>query len=202
MRYQRVLRLPCDDIRSGIGFKATLDVALKQLVEGLFKSSEGFKIELGDHTGGHMRALITRGEEKFEVEGCYGQNSSFAEGKKVAFVSYTVRAEVLGGGNGDSQASESAELLGKVAGVVIAVALACALLSPILKSSKFIYCIPVLAAAGYAGRCLGIKAARIVAGATQGNAGASSGGDKTQAVAMWKRLTRGIESVTDGFPTA
>src|SRR5688572_9620470 len=86
MRYQRVLRLPCDNIRSGIGFKATLDTALKQLVEKLFKPSDGFNVELGDHTGGHLRAVITRGSERFEVEGCYGQNSSFAEGKKVAFV--------------------------------------------------------------------------------------------------------------------
>src|SRR5688500_9557045 len=104
MVYQRVLRLPCDNIRSGIGFKATLDAALKQLVEGLFKASEGFKIELGDHTGGHLRAVITRGVEKFEVEGCYGQNSAFAEGKKVSFVSYTVRAE-SGTGTGAASAN-------------------------------------------------------------------------------------------------
>src|SRR5205814_1289666 len=74
MKYQRVLRLPCDDIRSGIGFKATLDKALKQLLEGLFKAADGFRIEFGNHTGGHLRAIIRGGGESIEVEGCYGQN--------------------------------------------------------------------------------------------------------------------------------
>lgn len=202
MRYQRVLRLPCDDYRNGISLKATLDTALKQLVETLFKASDGFKIELGDHTGGHLRAIITRGPQKFEVEGCYGQNSTFAEGKKVAFVSYTVRAEAaLGPGERAAGTSENAEAIGKIAGVVIAVALACALMSPILKSSKFIYCVPVIAAAAFGGKWLGVKAARIVMGATQGSS-AASGGDKAQANAAWKRLTHAIESVTSMYPTA
>ena len=201
MRYQRVLRLPCDNIRSGIGFKATLDLALKQLVEALFKPSAGFKIEFGDHTGGHLRAVITRGAEKFEVEGCYGQNSTFADDKKVPFVSYTVRAEVvLGANNQAANVGEGAELIGKVAGVVIAVALVCALMSPILKTSKFIFCLPVIAAAAYGGKWLGIKAVRIVVGATQG--GGTSEQSSAQAGAMWKRLTHAIESVTSSYPTA
>src|SRR3954470_4569984 len=90
MQYQRVLRLPCDDIRSGIGFKATLDKALRQLLEGLFKAVDGFSVEFGDHTGGHLRAIISRGAQKIEVEGCYGQNSSYGDGTKKPFVSYTV----------------------------------------------------------------------------------------------------------------
>src|SRR5688572_27358987 len=119
MRYQRVLRLPCDNIRDGISLKATLDAALKQLVEVLFKPADGFRIELGDHTGGHLRAIITRGAEKFEVEGCYGQNSTFTEGKKVSFVSYTVRAEgVLGpddrSTNRNTNTDEYADLIGKI----------------------------------------------------------------------------------------
>ena len=201
MRYQRVLRLPCDNIRSGISLKATLDLALKQLVEALFKSSNGFKIEFGDHTGGHLRAVITRGTEKFEVEGCYGQNSTFVDDKKVPFVSYTVRAEaVLGANDQAASTSEGAELIGKIAGVVIAVALVCALMSPILKTSKFIFCVPVIAAAAYGGKLLGIKAVRILVGATQGSG--TSEASSAQAGAMWKRLTHAIESVTSSYPTA
>jgi hypothetical protein len=201
MRYQRVLKLPCDNIRSGISLKATLDAALKQLVEALFKTSDGFSIELGDHTGGHLRAVITRGTEKFEVEGCYGQNSTFAGDKKVPFVSYTIRVETALGPNERTRAtSENAELIGKVAGVVAAVALACLLMAPLLKSSKFLYCMPILAAAAYGGRWLGVKTARTLAGATQAHS--STAGDQGQAGAMMKRLTRAIESVTSQYPTA
>lgn len=200
MRYQRVLRLPCDNIRSGIGFKATLDAALKQLLEAMFKPAAGFKIDFGDHTGGHLRAIITRGSETFEVEGCYGQNSTFADDKKVAFVSYTIRAEgATRPGDQPASGFEGAELIGKVAGVVVAVALVCLLMSPMLKTSKFIFCLPVIAAAAYAGKWLGVKAARTVAGATQGG---SSDQTSSQASAMWKRLTHAIESVTSRYPTA
>jgi len=203
MKYQRVLRLPCDDIRSGIGFKATLDKALKQLLEGLFKASDGFRIEFGDHTGGHLRAIIRGGGQSIEVEGCYGQNSSFAEGKKVQFVSYTVRAQ---GGAGKSQASENAtenaEVIGKIAGVVLAVAIACAILSSLMsKSAKFIYALPVFIAAVYAGKLLGAKAGRTLAsGASeQGFSGKEKGpADAT----VWKRLIHAIESVTEQYPTA
>ena len=203
MKYQRVLRLPCDDIRSGIGFKATLDVALKQLLEKLFKASDGFKIELGDHTGGHLRAIITRGEEKIEVEGCYGQNSTFAEGKKVSFVSYTVRVEAAIGNAGPSaSASENAELIGKITGVVLSVALSCAIMSPLMhKSGKFIYLLPIFIALVYGGKLLGAKAASIVVGATQ-NSATPSTANTTQASPVWKRLIHAIESVTDGYPTA
>jgi hypothetical protein len=205
MRYQRVLRLPCDDIRSGIGFKATLDSALKQLVEVLFKPSDGFKIELGDHTGGHLRAIITRGTQKFEVEGCYGQNSTFAEGKKVSFVSYTVRAESELGSTGPAaSADENAEVTGKIAGFVLSLVLACALMAPLLKTAKFIYCVPVLVAAAYAGRWFGVKAARTLAVAMRsyGADHASSGKDMSLASAVWKRLIHAIESVTSKYPTA
>jgi hypothetical protein len=201
MRYQRVLRLPCDNIRNGISLKATLDLALKQLVEALFKPSNGFKIEFGDHTGGHLRAVITRGAEKFEVEGCYGQNSTFVDDKKVPFVSYTVRAEAaLGANDPVASTSEGAELIGKVAGVVIAVALVCVLMSPVLKTSKFVFCLPLIAAAAYGGKLLGIKAVRILVGATQG--GGTNAQSSAQGGAMWKRLTHAIESVTSSYPTA
>lgn len=200
MRYQRVLRLPCDNIRSGIGFKASLDTALKQVLEAIFKASDGFKIELGDHTGGHLRAIITYGVEKYEVEGCYGQNSTFDEGKKVSFVSYTVRAEGGAGASDQSaNANESADLLGKIGGLVIALLLACALMSPILKSAKFIYCLPVLAVAAYAGRHFGVKLARTIVGASQVS---SKSNDKVPASTTWKRLTHAIESVTSDYPTA
>lgn len=206
MVYQRVLRLPCDNIRSGIGFKATLDLALKQLLEKMFKASDGFKIELGEHTGGHLRAIITRGPQRFEVEGCYGQNSAFEEGKKVAFVSYTVRAETaLGGADQTTNTNESAELIGKIAGVVLSVALACALMSPLLqKSGKFIYCLPLFIAMVFGGKLLGAKAGRTFANATQGGTTdrTSPGQDMTQARAVWKRLIHALESVTSGYPTA
>ncbi|HKQ40649.1 MAG TPA: hypothetical protein VJ063_21455 [Verrucomicrobiae bacterium] len=204
MRYQRVLRLPCDNIRSGISLKATLDAALKQLLEALFKSSDGFKIQLGDHTGGHLRAIITRGEEKIEVEGCYGQNSNFADGKKVSFVSYTVRAEaVLGSGNsGPVNPSENAEVIGKIAGVVLSVALSCAVISSLLhKSGKFIFCLPIFVAFIYAGKLLGVRVARTFVGATQGSTAISSKGT-AQASPVWKRLIHAIETVTSGYPTA
>jgi hypothetical protein len=181
-------------------------MALKQLVEGLFKAADGFKIELGDHTGGHLRAIITRGVQKIEVEGCYGQNSSFAEGKKVAFVSYTVRAEGELGTTGRSEnAAENAEVIGKIAGVVLSVTLVCAIMSSLLsKSAKFIYCLPIFAAAVYAGKLLGAKAARTLANGTESGASdhALSGKDKSQADAVWKRLIHAIESVTSGYPTA
>ena len=201
MKYQRVLRLPCDNIRDGISLKATLDAALKQLLEALFKSSDGFKIELGDHTGGHLRAIIKRGEETIEVEGCYGQNSSFTDGKKVSFVSYTVRAEAAFGAAASRSENngESAETIGKIAGVVLAVALSCAIMSPLLhKSGKFIYTLPIFIALVYAGRLLGIKAARIAVGATQGSGSQST----NYASTTWKRLIHAIESVTSAYPTA
>jgi len=203
MKYQRVLRLPCDNIRDGISFKATIDGALKQLLETLFKTSDGFKIELGDHTGGHLRAIISRGEEKIEVEGCYGQNSRFDEGKKVSFVSYTVRVEAAFRGAGPSATtSENADLIGKIVGVVIAVAVGCAVMSPLLhKSGKFIFCLPIFIALAYAGKLFGLKAARTVVGATQGSAN-PSGGNASQSSAVWKRLIHAIERVTDGYPTA
>jgi len=200
MVYQRVLRLPCDNIRSGIGFKATLDAAIKQVLEAIFKASDGFKIELGDHTGGHLRAIITHGAEKFEVEGCYGQNSAFTDGKKVSFVSYTVRAEsVAGASQRPANATENAELFGKIGGVVIALLLACALMSPMLKSAKFIYCLPVLALAAYAGRYFGVKFARTIVGASKVS---SASNEKVPASVTWKRLTHAIESVTSNYPTA
>ncbi|HTD85064.1 MAG TPA: hypothetical protein VK850_00680 [Candidatus Binatia bacterium] len=203
MHYQRVLRLPCDDIRSGIGFKATLDAALKQLLEALFKASDGFKIEFGDHTGGHLRAIIKRGDEKIEVEGCYGQNSRFDEDKKVSFVSYTVRADAAVGSAGPSaNTSENAEMIGKIAGVVVSVALSCAIMSPLMhKSGKFILLLPIFIALVYAGKLLGVRAARTIVGATQSKP-ASSGKDASQASAVWKRLIHAIESVTDNYPTA
>ena len=202
MRYQRVLKLPCDDIRSGIGFKATLDLALKQLVESLFKAADGFKIEFGDHTGGHLRAVISRGVQTIEVEGCYGQNSSFTDGKKVQFVSYTVRAETGSEkARGTDNTSENTEVIGKIAGVVLSVALSCAIMSPLLrKSGKFILLLPLFAALVYGGKILGAKAARILAGGT--GASGSSGGDSGQSDAVWKRLIYAIESVTNSYPTA
>ena len=203
MVYQRVLRLPCDNIRSGISLKATLDAALKQLLEALFKPSDGFKIELGDHTGGHLRAIITQGEQKIEVEGCYGQNSSFAEGKKVSFVSYTVRAEgAFGEAKRSANAGENAEVIGKIAAVVISVALSCALMSSLLhKSGKFIFCLPVFVAMVYGAKLLGAKVARTLVGATGGDA-TPGGKNNAQANAVWKRLIHAIESVTSGYPTA
>ena len=200
MVYQRVLRLPCDNIRSGIGFKATLDAALKQLVEGLFKASEGFKIELGDHTGGHLRAVITRGVEKFEVEGCYGQNSAFAEGKKVSFVSYTVRAESgTGTGAASANSCENAEVIGKIAGVVVTVGLSCGTMSSLLqKSGKFICLLPLIVGLILGGKWLGAKAGRIVACGTTGSSRPEIGHVGT----MWKRLVHAIESVTSSYPTA
>ena len=206
MNYQRVLRLPCDDIRSGIGFKATLDKALKQLVEGLFKAADGFRIEFGDHTGGHLRAIIRRGVQEIEVEGCYGQNSAFTEGKKVQFVSYTVRARGgLGSAQGSENAPENAEVIGKIAGVVLSVAIVCAIMSSLMsKSAKFIYALPVFAAAVYAGKLLGAKAGRTFARGMSGGANDQglSGKDKSQAEAVWKRLIHAIEGVTSGYPTA
>ena len=206
MVYQRVLRLPCDNIRSGIGFKATLDAALKQLLEGMFKGSDGFKIEFGDHTGGHLRALISRGVQKFEVECCYGQNSAFEQGKKVSFVSYTVRAlGVLGAADRSANGNENGEVIGRIAGVVVAVALSCALMSSLLqKSGKFILLLPVFAAVVWGGKWLGARIGRMAANAVQGGGmgSAASSADAGQANVAWKRLTHAIESVTSGYPTA
>ena len=205
MKYQRVLRLPCDDIRSGIGFKATLDKALRQLLEGLFKAADGFRIEFGDHTGGHLRAIITRGPQKIEVEGCYGQNSSFAEGKKVQFVSYTVHVEGGFGGQRSENATENAETIGKIVGVVLSVMLVCAILSPLLrKSGKFMLLLPVLAVLVYGGKVFGARVGRTLASGTSGGGSQEgvSGNEKGQVDAVWKRLIHAIESVTEQYPTA
>lgn len=205
MQYQRVLRLPCDDIRSGIGFKATLDKALRQLLEGLFRTSDGFRVQLDDHTGGHLRAVITHGSRKIEVEGCYGQNSSFVDGKKKPFVSYTVR--VLSGHGttqGSENSAETAEVIGKIAGVVLSVAIVCVIMSSLFsKSAKFIYALPVFVAAVYAGKLLGARAGRTLAGGALSSPldQSSSSNNKAQGDAVWKRLIHAIESVTSAYPT-
>jgi hypothetical protein len=206
MVYQRVLKLPCDDVRSGIGFKSTLDAGLRQLVNGLFKASEGFKIQFRDDTGGHLWAIVTRGAHKMELEGRYGQNSSFSDGKKQLFVSYTIRAETAAGGKASSGESvnETVELFGKVGGVVLSVVIAYAICSRINnKTAMLILALPIFGAMIYAGIWAGRKAARMIAGQMSGAGnGALSDADAAQAKAAWQRLTNGIDSVTDGYTTA
>jgi hypothetical protein len=202
MLYQRVLKLPCDDIRSGIAFKSTLDAGLKQLVTVLFKPADGFKIQFRDDTGGHLWAVVTRGEHTIEVEGRYGQNSSFAEGKKVSFVSYTIRAETgVGTMRATENGCENVELLGKIIGVVLSVVVAYAICSRINnKTAMLIFAVPIFAAMIFAGRWLGRRTARMIVGQIQSSAAAGS--DMAQAKAIWQRLTSGIDTVTSGYPTA
>ena len=91
--YQRILKLPCGDVREGVGLKDMLDAALKQLMAGICKPADGFDVKVGTDSDGHLQATITRGPHKMELQGRYGQNTIFKDGAKACFVSYTVHAE-------------------------------------------------------------------------------------------------------------
>jgi hypothetical protein len=206
MVYKRILRLPCDDVRSGIGFKSTLDAGLRQLMTVLFKPADGFKVDLRDDTGGHFHAIVTRGRHKIDIEARYGQNRVLADGKQASFVSYSVHAEAeLGAGERGETANENAEVIGRVVGVVLAVGVVCGFLGWIFESvGRFVLSVPVVAALVYAGRKFGGRAGRAVAGQFQGGSGsgAPSGNDLAKAKAVWARLTEALNTVTSGYPTA
>src|SRR5437867_4829003 len=78
--YQRILRLPCGDVREGTGFKDMLDAALKQVTDAICKSADGFNVKLGQDLNGQLQATITRGAHKIELRGRYGQNTVFKDG--------------------------------------------------------------------------------------------------------------------------
>jgi hypothetical protein len=206
MVYKRILKLPCDDVRSGIGFKSTLDAGLRQLMTVLFKPADGFKVDLRDDTGGHFHAIVTRGSHKIDIEARYGQNRVLAEGKQASFVSYTVHAEAeLGTGGRSETASENAEVIGRIVGVMLAVGLVTAFLGWIFASvGRFVLMVPVVAGLVYAGRKLGGKVGRAVARHFQAGSGngAAPGKDVTQAKAAWERLTNALNTVTGDYPTA
>jgi hypothetical protein len=205
MVYQRILRLPCDDIRSGLGFKSSLDAGLRQLMDVLFKAADGFKVELRDDTGGHFWAIVRRGAHKIEVEGRYGQNSVLKDGEKARFVSYTVRAETkVGTSDRGESGGDNFEVIGRIAGVVLSVAAVCGLMTTIEKTRVFFLLIPVFVGIVWAGKWLGARVGRLLANEIRRRAshGALSGKDMSQADAIWKRLTSALNTVTSGYPVA
>ena len=206
MVYKRILKLPCDDVRSGIGFKSTLDAGLRQLMTVLFKPSDGFKVDLRDDTGGHFHAIVTRGNHKIDIEARYGQNRVMAEGKQANFVSYSVHAEdELGGGGRGQGTNESGEVIGRIVGVMLAVGVVSAFLGWIMEGvGRFVLALPIVAALVYAGRKFGGRLGRTVASRFQSSSGVGtlSPKDKAQAHAIWERLTNALNTVTGDYPTA
>lgn len=201
--YQRILKLPCGDVREGIGLKEMLDSALKQVLTAICKPGDGFKVKVAEDSGGHLQATIIRGAHKIEVQGRYGQNTIFKDGAKASFVSYTVRAE---GGvstlDRAENAGESFAVLGKIAGVVLGAFLVCCFMKWMDKARVIVYSIPVFVGIVYAGKWLGEKVGRTLADVIEGKATSHvlAGEDVTKAKAIWERLTNSITSVTSSYP--
>jgi hypothetical protein len=202
--YQRILKLPCGDVREGASLKTTLDTAVKEVLATICKPADGFKLKVAQDDSGHLQATITRGAHKIEVQGRYGQNTVFKDGGKASFVSYTVRAEAgLATLDRAENAGESLEGLGKIGGVVLAIVAVCALLSwMVRKLGLIIYSVPIFILIVYAGKWAGGKAGRAVANRIQERATnrVLSGDEIEKADAVWERLTNGITTVTSSYP--
>lgn len=203
--YQRILKLPCGDVREGVGLKEMLDSALKQVVSAICEPGDGFKVKVAEDSGGHLQATIMRGGHKIELQGRYGQNSIFKDGAKASFVSYTVRAE-SGVATLDraENVGEGFAVIGKIAGVVLGVFLVCCFMKWMMEKARLIvYSLPLFAGIVYGGKLLGERVGRMVANAIEGEATTRilAGEDFAKAHAIWERLTNSIDSVTSSYPT-
>ncbi len=202
--YQRILRLPCGDIREGVGLKDMLDSALKQVTTAICKSADGFKVNLGNDSSGQLQATIMRGAHKIELQGLYGQNTIFKDGAKASFVSYTVRAEsAFSPLDRIENAGEGFVVLGRIAGVMLGVFAVCAVVKYGFERVRMVvYSIPVFLGIVYAGKWLGEKAARWIVGAIQTQVATAvlPGQDVAKAEAAWQRLTDSIDAVTSSYP--
>lgn len=202
--YQRILKLPCGDVREGRSLKTTLDTALKEVLDATCKRGDGFKVKVKEDESGHLQATITRGAHKIEVQGRYGQNTVFKEGGKASFVSYTVRAEAgLSSLDRAENAGESLELWGKIGGVVVSCGGICAVLAWMTEKYGFVvYSIPIFILVVYAGKWIGGKVGRELANRIQTHATNRVQGSEevAKAEAVWHRLTNGITTVTSSYP--
>src|SRR5438093_10025865 len=154
--YQRILKLPCGDVREGVGLKDMLDAALKQLMAGICKPADGFDVKVGKDSDGHLQATITRGPHKMELQGRYGQNTIFKDGAKACFVSYTVHAESAFSTLGRVEnAGETFVVLGRIAGVMLGVFAVCAIVKYGFERARMVaYSIPIFVGIVYAGKWL------------------------------------------------
>ena len=203
--YQRILQLPCDDLRSGMSLKSTLDTELKQVIGRTFKPAEGFKVDVGSDDAGQLTATVSRGVHTIQLQGRYGQNSVYAAGgQQASFISYTIRAE------GSFSNLDRAEFMGwnlvllaRITGALGAAALVIIAMVLIPHSLDFFaHSAPLVAMALVGGQWLGARIGRNLANRLEAHAETSprATAQWELADATWQRLTSGISSAITGYP--
>jgi hypothetical protein len=199
--YQRVLQLPCDDLRSGLGIKATLDMGLKQVIASVFRPSDGFKVQCAEDEGGQLQATISRGVHNIQLQGRYGQNTLFSGEKKSSFISYTIRAEgTLSASNHAEHAGHPMVKYGRITGaaVLAAAALALFLIAKIKAHNIPIIIIGVLVGGQWLGGKVGQRIAQRLEARAENH---SVNKDELEtARAVWEHFTSSIAETTSAYP--
>ena len=197
--YRRVLQLPCDDLRSGLGIKDTLDLGLKQLIASVFRPSEGFKIRYSDEENGQLHATVSRGAHTIQVQGRYGQNTVFAGERKSSFISYTIRAEgALSTLSRAENASDLIVMYGRFTGAAL---LAAVVLTLLLIVTGEVH-IALIMGALVGGQWLGAKVGQRIAQHLEARAeNHSIDTEELQcAEAVWEHFTHSITGITSAYP--
>ena len=196
--YQRILQLPCDDLRSGRGIKDTLDLSLKQLIGTVFCPERGFKVQYGSDDNGQLEATISRGVHKIQLQGRYGQNTVFSGEKKSSFISYTIRAEGTLSTLNRAENSRRPVMFGRVAGATVLAAVAVIVL---WMSRMEGHRVPAIICALLAGQWLGGKVAQRIAQQLEARAE-----DRTvdiqeleRAKAVWTVFTSNVTEITSAY---
>jgi hypothetical protein len=201
--YQRVLKIPADDLAAGFSHKTQLDDQIKQGLASVLPSEAKLDCQIIGDAPGNLSATIVRDGQTISVTGRYGQNTFFTGGRKTSFVSYSIRAELVSTTLEQMDAlGEQSILWGKIIGaVVVPLPLIWAIFAFADKWGLLIIWVLPLVLGVKLGIWCGGKAGESLARRLENRVHNQSveSGAADETASLWKRLTNQLETISGRY---
>ena len=201
--FERVLKIPCDDLAAGLVRKTLIDEQIKNGLVSLSGNGAELGCKVAEDPAGGLTATMTRGGYTIALVGRYGQNTVFVKGRKASFLSYSIRAEFSAAATDRTAVlGDHLILAGRVVGAVtVPLPVFWAMSFIVDKTGMLIVWVLPLLLATLFGLWCGGKVGESLALRLENRAYNRSvaGREAEQVEALWKRLTEQLDRISDGY---